>query len=320
VPSVRSVVVRMFPVALISALTMSQGLAQDATGALRLRFTTFSVPGSLVLGVESINSAGTIVGYYSDSAGNSIGFQLPSGGAISTLVDPLDTATPGFTEANGINNAGTIVGQFYDAAATTYSGFFLTNGAYTTYDVPNEPQFTTTALLGLNNRNGFCGFVFPPPYTAADAFVSSNRGAMSIFAVNGSTTNECTAMNDSGSSVGIYEDSTGLIHGWMRDAAGAITVIDVPGASTTPAAVPCLGGSLAGTVPNGINNRGEITGHFWDTSNNEHGFIRSPNGTFTQVDVPGAYQTAGGGVNENNAMVGHYTDTSCVSYGYTVKF
>jgi len=317
--SVKTTFVHTFSVALLSALAVSQGVAQDA-GSGKLRFTKFSVPGSVALGVEDINSNGTISGYYTDAAGDTRGFALPSGGSVATLIDPLDTATPGYTAAYAIDSAGTIVGQFYDAAATTYSGFFYSNGTFTTYNLPNQPQFTTTSVIGINSKHGFCGFVFPPPYTASSAFVSSNSGVISTFAVNGSTDSECTAMNDSGTTVGIYADSAGVYHGFIRNSSGGIAVIDVPGASTVPAAVPCGTGLIAGTVISGINDLGEISGHFWDTSNNEHGFLRDTHGTFTQIDVPGAYQTAGGGLNDKDTMVGHYANSSCVSSGYTVKY
>jgi hypothetical protein len=317
--SVKTSFVRTLSVALLSAFAVSQGVAQDDADARRIRYTTFPVPGAVALGVQSINNSDTIAGYYLDTAGNYKGFLRSSGGTLSTLIDPLDTATPGYTQAFGINNAGTVGGRFYDAAASTYSGFFYTNGIYTTYDVPNQPQFTVTAVYGVNNVNGFCGFIWPPPYTLISAFIGSGATA-SVFQVNGSTYNYCTGINDSGSTVGVYKDGAGVYHGWLRNSNGAITVIDVPGASTVPATVPCISTMVAGTQVAGINRRGEITGHFWDSSNNEHGFIRSSSGTFTQVDVPGAYQTAGGGVNDKKTMVGHWADSSCAVGGYMAKF
>lgn len=317
--SMKTTIVPAFSVALLFAFAASEGLAQD-TRSGKLRFTKFSVPGAVVLGVEDINNNGTISGYYTDSAGDTRGFMLPSGGTVATLIDPLDTATPGFTAAYSIDGTGTIVGQFYDAAATTYSGFFYTNGTFTTYNLPNQPQYTSTSVIGINSKHGFCGFIFPPPYTATSSFVSSDSGVISTFAVNGSTDSECTAMNDAGTTVGLYSDSAGVYHGFIRNAEGGIAVIDVPGASTVPAAAPCSAGLVAGTVINGINDLGEISGHFWDTSNNEHGFLRNSNGTFTQIDVPGAYQTAGGGLSDEDVMVGHWANSSCVESGYSVKY
>ena len=41
------------------------------------------------------------------------------------------------------------------------------------------------------------------------------------------------------------------------------------------------------TIPNSMNSRGEITGYYFD-GNIFHGFLRSPHGTFTTFDFPGA--------------------------------
>jgi hypothetical protein len=88
--------------------------------------------------------------------------------------------------------------------------------------------------------------------------------------------------------------------------------------------VPC-DGTNAGTALEGINNNGDLSGHFYDTSNNVHGFIwLNEGGQFTangfiQIDVPGAYQTSGGGLNDFTEIVGHYNDSSCNYFGYAAQ-
>src|ERR1017187_7954799 len=67
-----------------------------------------------------------------------------------------------------------------------------------------------------------------------------------------------------------------------------IIVFDAPGAGATA-------GSGFGTFPNSINNAGAITGHYIDANNVNHGFLRSPGGTFTAFDAPGAGATADSG-------------------------
>jgi len=99
-----------------------------------------------------------------------------------------------------------------------------------------------------------------------------------------------------------------------------ITNIDYPGAASTPEAIPCGGGATeSGTVAGGVNDFGVVTGHFWDTSYNEHGFIHYPNGTWVQVDYPGASQTGGAEMNDLGVMVGHYDDSSFVEHGYILN-
>jgi hypothetical protein len=47
-------------------------------------------------------------------------------------------------------------------------------------------------------------------------------------------------------------------------------------------------GANQGTTSTGINFFGTITGDFTDNNNGTHGFLRSPEGKFTEFDVPGA--------------------------------
>jgi hypothetical protein len=289
-------------------------LAQDAT---HYNFTSFTVTGAVSLGVESINTAGTISGYLVDSAGNNKGFLRATDGAVTVYSDPKDTGVPGFTVGGQINRNGVVAGQYYDPGITTYLGYIYnsTTNTFKNYKVPGQPKYTTTALNGINDRKGdLCGFVWPPPYTLLSAFVTS-AGTPTIFSVNGSTNTVCTGLNDASTAVGYYTDAAGVDHGWVRTSSGQITTIDAPGASTVTGTAPCSG-TVGGTVIVGINNHGDISGHYWDTSYNEHGFIMNTSGKYFTIDFPGAYETSGGGINNNGVLVGHYDDISCNPTGY----
>lgn len=301
--------------AAFSVLSASIGHAQDINKAAG--FTTFTVPGATTLSVESVNDSGTISGYYSDASGDTISYLRTSTGTITPYTEPLDTTLPSFTEGGQINKSGAVAGEFFDTSISTYIGYIYksASGSYVTYQVPGEPAATTTGLAGINNKGAICGFVDPPPYSLVSAFIESG-GTATTFAVEGSATSQCTALNDSGTSVGLYYDSVGTLHGWMRTSTGTISTIDVPGASTVPATAPCISGTVAGTVPLGINNAGYVSGHYWDTSNNEHGFLMTPAGKFYTLNVPGAYQTSGGGLNDKVVVVGHFSDSSCNTSGY----
>jgi hypothetical protein len=74
--------------------------------------------------------------------------------------------------------------------------------------------------------------------------------------------------------------------------------IDVPGS--------------AGTIATGINRRRDIVGIYYDTANNEHGFLLK-DGNFFTVDVPGSLvgvsgtlQTEANGINARGDIVGDY--------------
>jgi hypothetical protein len=288
--------------------------AQDDTD-LTFHFKTFTVPGAVVLNVDAINNGGTISGYFTDAGGDSKGYTRSAKGVVTTLVDPLDTGSPGYTIALQISQKGTVGGEFYDDSTSTYSGFLYKSGAYTTYNVPNQPKFTSTAIYGVNDAGDICGFIFPPPYKVAPAFFRL-KGKLHIVKVEKSAQSACVALNQNGDAVGFYLDSAGVDHGFLRTAAGKISTIDVPGAATTPGVAPCVSGNVAGSVAEGINIHGEISGHYWDTAYNEHGFVRTTDGKFHNIDYPGAYQTSGGGLNDAGNVVGHYADKSCNDNGY----
>jgi hypothetical protein len=284
-------------------------------------YTTFPVPEAAPatsgsLSVDGINASGVITGYLYDTSGNEKGWMRDAEGNITLLVDPLDTTTPTANRALGINDDGMIVGFFFDTAAGLYYGYFYSAGNYETYAVAGQPTGTDTGIGGIDNKKAnFCGFVLPPPYTVYQAFVSIH-GAVTVFGVEGSSDTQCLAINDSGEAAGFYTDSANVLHGWVRSPSGTITTINVPGASTATGTVPC-GGSAGGTEVEGINDSGYVSGHYYDTSNNEHGFVRAPNGKFTRLNVPGAAQTAGGGINSAGVVVGHWSDSSCNNSGYT---
>ncbi len=213
-----------------------------------------------------------------------------------------------------------MAGEFFDSAAGLYSGFFYDSAtqAYTGYDVPGQPPGTATAVLGMGDTTAqFCGSVSAPPYTVVSAFISLN-GQVTVYSVGGSFRTECTGMNKRGASVGYYNDASGVSHGFERSTGGILTTIDFPGASKVAAALPC-GGIGGGTVAAGISDRFDISGHFWDSSNNEHGFARTPGGFFQPIDFPGAFQTGGGGTNNQGTVVGHYRDSACAPSGYIAR-
>ena len=83
---------------------------------------------------------------------------------------------------------------------------------------------------------------------------------------------------------------------------------DVPGASTE-------------TVPKSINAAGAITGRFTDAQNVNHGFVRSPDGTFVTFDAGDTNAGSGFGtfpesINNAGAITGHYTDSQGLNHGF----
>ena len=93
-----------------------------------------------------------------------------------------------------------------------------------------------------------------------------------------------------------------------------IVSFNAPGADTNP-------GDNNGTYPAGINVWGAITGAYQDTNNVFHGFLRSPDGTFTSFEVPEADTSPFNGttpssINDLGAIAGSYYDANGFSHGF----
>lgn len=75
------------------------------------------------------------------------------------------------------------------------------------------------------------------------------------------------------------------------------------------------------TFPIAVNQAGTIVGMYYDGNSVSHGFVRSPNGTFTKFDAPGAGTTPNDfngtfatGINKFGTIVGYYNDDNLVSH------
>lgn len=293
---------------LVGAMTVAVCLpawAQMHSQKNNLSFETFAVPGTPVgtdvLGVEDINDLFETVGYVQIQSGYQyFGWQRGINGKITDINEPLNTGPTPYTYVAAVNNWGTIAGYFFDTAANQYSGFFLRNGSYETYNIPGAPAYTDTTIYSLNDLGDFCGFYEVPPNYAVVPYASIRGKIDTNFEIAGSTGTYPEWINDLGQITGTWYDSQGTPHGFVREAGGKIHTYDAPGAGAM------------GTIILGLNVRGWMSGHYWDANNHEHGFVVSPRGTFHSIDVPGAATnlsaggTAGGNINDEGFLAGHY--------------
>lgn len=289
-------------------------LSGSASAQNNFRFTTFSVPGAVTLQAEQINDEGTIAGIKTLSQGANQGYVRYANGKITTLVDPGDAGglTAGSTNANGINDQGAVTGYYFNTAAGNFQGFFYFYGTWINYVLPSELNAPSTFIIGLNNLGDFTGEYYNGSVFAG--FVNY-RGKVQSVVYPGSIFNEGCSLNDFGFGVGVYQNSnTGPYHGFLRSPNGNLTTVDVPSANTA---------ANQGTVLLGINDFGWISGHFWDSSGSEHGFLGIPNGKsfkFIQIDVPGATATSGGALNQLGQVPGHWINSKGEQLGYIATF
>ena len=263
--------------------------------------TTFDYPGTgNQTEPQKINEKGDIVGVYVDSLGVVRGFVRFSDGSFSApIVDPNDNV--GFTEGRGINNPRTVVGDYVTSDGNTH-GFFLSSGTFTEYDVPGA---LSTLVLGINNPGDFTG-TFSNDNVTQGAFVSVG-GTLTLFSVPAAPFTLAYDINDSKRLVvGYYIDSSGINHGYYRDANGALHFPVDPTGSV-------------GTILFGDNNRNWVVGRYADASGVTHGLFFVPPNKFFTFDYPGSTFTSLNGISSQGNICGRYVDASGIAHGFIAR-
>lgn len=279
--------------------TFAQQVA--SSGSIEV-ITTFDYPGvgNLTL-PQKINERGDVVGEFIDSSGVVRGFVRFGDGSFSNpIVDPNDTV--GFTEGRGINNARTIAGDYVISDGTLHS-FFLSGSTFTEYDVPGTVQ---TNLLSINDAGSFTGGFDPDGSGVFEAFVSVH-GTLTSFSVPAALSTFAYEINNSNQLVvGYFIDGSGVLHGYYRDATGALHFPIDPS------------GSVA-TVLFGLNDRSWVVGRYADGSGVTHGLFFVPPNQFSTFDYPGSTFTSLNGINDKGLICGRYVDGSGIAHGFLAR-
>lgn len=285
----------------------SGSAALDRNGGPRA-FTSFDIPGSVMIFPLDINDNGAIVGRYG-LAGHTHGFIRDQSGVISTI----DVPGSSFTVAGSINDSGAIAGWYtLPATPAVRHGFILRDGTFTTVDPPGS-QFTN--VLGINERGdvsgrfctvagchlvgsgGFHGFVY-------------HDGEFTILDVPGAGETDAFKMSASGMVAGGFVD-LGVSEQLFVYDNGAYDTFALPNGHPV-------------TMDNGgINARGDIVGTYCSSATlpcligptGVHGFLISQ-GDMTPIDVPGAVATAAAGINSRGDIVGFYSDATGAAHGF----
>jgi hypothetical protein len=245
----------------------------------------------------SINSIGSVAGFYIDSAGVDHGFFRTTGATV-TEFDP-----PGLvnTFALAINGQMEIVGYGSRtvAARTHQPGFRRsTFGKFAAVDVPGAADTTPYAI----NDSGQIAGTFSDSAEHLHGFLRNTDGTYTVLDVPdlGSGRTRATtavAINATGTITGYYADSAIATHGFVRDQFGNYTSFDPPDDAN-------------GTFPKGINSSGTITGSYTDSNFGVHSFVRDAAGNITTLDMPGAQQTLADAINDQGVIVGEVAQGS----------
>jgi len=295
---------------------------------------TFDVPGAGTNPGQgtlawNISPLGWVSGDYIDADGVYHGFLRAPDGAI-TKFDVLGMGTSagqGLVEVFGMNPELEIVGDYFDSNWAYHAFIRDPRGKITAFDCPGagpggsaassvSPSGVISAMY-FDANNAWHGCVRNPDgsfklYDPPDAGLGAGQGTYNT---------PLDGINPEGAIVGEYWDANWVWHTYLRSPNGHITEIDAPNAGSGV-------DSGQGTLTLGINAAGEIWGLSIDTNYMFHGYLRSPDGTFTIVDVPnagtGTFQgttacwpiVCFGGINPQGTVTAGFLDGNYVMHGF----
>jgi hypothetical protein len=193
-----------------------------------------------------------------------------------------------------VNDYGTVVGDGYDDTNFIEMGFFhWPDLNYTYYQHTSNGQPVQTFLYDRNDGGTTVGITLPGKTPMPFSLSGSTYTPLKM-TISGKTYNSFYpfGVNRWGTIVGMYRDSSGLMHGFKRYSDGHAVALNYPGS--------------AETVANGINDNGTIVGYYSkNLPPNEwkHGFIYS-NGKWASLSYPSSkLQTTLQGISNSNLIV-----------------
>ena len=256
----------------------------------------------------AINDRGETAGFYGDAVpgpdglappGSTHGFVKNRGGGVTSF------DVPGARDVlvKGNNDHGQVVGEYIDAVPgpdgmlppDSIHGFIRQrSGRITSFEVP---FFRLHDIADINDRGQIAGY-YDNPTGGGGAFLRQPTGAITRIQVPGALVTNAHAINHRGQVVGAYlepgavpnPDGTappGTVHGYLWDQ-GRMTRLDVPGSIWTQ--------------PFGINDRGQISGGYYDAEGNQHGFLFE-RGRYKTLDAPGRTDNIAWGINNRGQVV-----------------
>lgn len=193
-------------------------------------YFSFDFPGAAATVAEGINTNGDIAGFYSGNTGSNTGSNnrhgfLLSGGAFTSIDFPGASST----EAWKINDHGEIAGRYQGTTNAKWHLYSLSSGVFTSF-----PDFSGAAQMapdgyahvgGLNSQGDIatcycsstpCQNIFNSTVIAGVHSLLLSGGFYTSIDPPAALGSFALGINDIGDIVGTYEDSGGMIHGYLR--------------------------------------------------------------------------------------------------------
>lgn len=225
-----------------------------------------------------------------------VGFDAPGGG----------THGGDGTYAYGVNSQGMVVGTVVNSSGGGTGYLRAPDGTITTFNGMNDGA--DTHAIDINENGTVVGY-----YRGIDdhyhGFTMTSDFTLTTFDPRKSMNTQAIAINDRNDIAGQYLKRKGpqlgflaLVHG--RDAHFGAGPVDGFGAFVT-----------------GINNAKTVVGFWFDGQSAMHGYLRTNDGTVTQIDVDGAGTGAVQGtqaesINANGEVAGFDTDGDGKRHGF----
>lgn len=259
----------------------------------------------------------TVTGNVTSAVGTPVSIPLNlSGGGTSPLnVTPTPTVT---VAAAALAIRKTHTGNFmqgqqgatYAVIVSNGTNTGATNGTVTVTEIPPGGELTVTGMAGTN----WTCTVATLTCTRSDSLVGGASYDQIMVTVNVSATATSPLINQvmvagGGSANASANDATSI----NPSGGSRFTTVDAPGAGTT---------ADMGTIPQEINQSGDIVGYLYDSKGIVHGFVRDSAGTFTVFEAPGATTTKcclgtfAQSINSSGTVVGYFVDDTLSVHGY----
>jgi hypothetical protein len=242
----------------------------------------------------------------SGQAAAAAAFAAPS--AQYTIFDVTGAGTQSGqgTTPYSLNASSASTGYYVDSNFYSHGFVRAADGTITTFDADGPTSYTQATAI--NREGAIVGYYLnPKTQMTSKGFLREAGGAIRKFSAGGASTG-VQGLNDHGDAVGIFAAKDHHITAYLRAPDGRITEIRDPKAGKE---------SGEGTYAFAINNGGVIAGQY--VGKGAHGYVRSPDGTFTNFDAPGAGGFLGtdpDAINQGGWVAGFYTDSNDVFHSF----
>ena len=195
------------------------------------------------------------------------------------------------TQVSAINSAGDMVGYYGQSDYGPATSFLYSNGTFTFFNYPGEP---VTAALGINDAGVIVGYATQVP---------GEQYKLVGFLYDGTTFTTLQDGNDQATYAwGI--NNAGVVVG----AAGSFSVTRGYVLLNGRYRIISFPGQYVYGIATSINNRKRIVGI------TDYDAFLYHNGTFLNIDFPGAQRTVAYGINDSGIVVGYYNPIATNDY------